>query len=96
MLHLQSPEAQNCTLLPASFCCCPSGAGCCRGLGLAPPSSAASTSPLVTMPWGPVGVTSSAERPLTSSRCLAAGPILALRFTASAAPEEGFGAGPTA
>jgi hypothetical protein len=46
-----------------------------RGRAFSPPSSAASTSPLVTMPRGPLGLTASAGSPAERSRDAAAGPM---------------------
>ena len=50
--------------------------GTLLGWGLAPLPMAASTSPLVTIPRGPVGVTWSGNRPESRSSLCTAGPIL--------------------
>ena len=58
--------------------------GMLLGLFFAAPAIARITSPFVTMPPGPLGVTSSFDRPAPCSRSCAAGPILLLRGTSGA------------
>lgn len=49
--------------------------GSCFCLGFDPPATACKTSPLVTMPLGPVGAMSDGESPCSCSSTLAAGPM---------------------
>ena len=70
--------------------------GMLDGLCAAAPAIACITSPFVTMPPGPLGVTSSADRPAPCNRSCAAGPILLLRGTSGALLEASSSSPPAA